>query len=715
MANKRPIDVTSPYFNYQTWEKATVRALEAKNKTGFVDGSLKQPDLNSPEYRLWKINNSMICSWIFNSLDKSLQGVVVHANDAKMMWDEIKQQFAQGNAPRVQHIKASICNLRQSRQQVIDYYSSLKSQWDELEGYLETAECTCGGCTCGVVDQMAKNKEVEKLHQFLMGLDSEVFACRREHLEFIATIVERPGIKDKTVENYMVIRGIEIQRQREEIGVSQEDRTTGRVIGSGELWKGGLRQLSVSGGDGSPDMSPTFSPDSSGSTSSSHLGPSSSSSDAVIPNNSPVAIDSSIHLGSSKVVPPSPKPTRAHRPPVWHKDYDCSIAMTKPPPLAALTDSTISSELSALERNDTWVITDLLGGKRAIGYKWVYKVKQRADGSIERYKARLVTKGYTQIKGLDFDETFAPVAKLVSVRVLLTVSLNRNWELYQLDVNNAFLHGDLEEEVYMKLPSGLTSAGSNKVCRLQKSLYGLRQASHNWFAKLSIALKSYGFTQSSANYSLFTFNKAGIILIILVYVDDLILTGNDPAHYAKFKEYLDKCFSIKDLGKLRYFLGIEVARRSDCLFLCQMKYTLDILQETGMLDARPVAFPMEQHLRLDSKSGEDFSDPSRYRRLVGSRSRISFHGIYYCRVVMASIFTLFAWCDYFISYDVVCDNMAALHIATNPVFHERTKHIEIDCHFIREHVQAKSIITRHVPSKLQLADIFTKFLGRDQF
>ncbi|PKI62918.1 hypothetical protein CRG98_016677 [Punica granatum] len=291
-----------------------------------------------------------------------------------------------------------------------------------------------------------------------------------------------------------------------------------------------------------------------------------------------------------------------------------SPTSTFPPHLTELRE-TPNANLQPISPPDT--VTDLPPGKQAIGCKWVYKVKRKADGSIERYKARLVAKGYTQIEGLDFDETFAPVAKLVSVRVLLTVALYKNWELFQLEVNNAFLHGDLEEEVYMKLPSGLTSAGSKKVCHLQKSLYGLRQASRNWFAKLFVALKSYGFNQSSVDYSLFVYNKAGVILVLLVYVDDLILTGNDLTHCEKFKNYLDDCFSIKDLGKLRYFLGIEVARQPDCLFLCQRKYSLDILQETGMLGARPASFPMEQHLRLNSELGEDLQDPSRYRCLVG--------------------------------------------------------------------------------------------------
>ncbi|PKI62383.1 hypothetical protein CRG98_017189 [Punica granatum] len=139
----------------------------------------------------------------------------------------------------------------------------------------------------------------------------------------------------------------------------------------------------------------------------------------------------------------------------------------------------MAEEIHALELNKTWTVEQLPTGKRPIGCKWVFKVKRRADGSVERYKAWLVAKGFTQVEGIDFHETFAPVAKLVTVRCLLTVAVARGWIIHQMDVNNAFLHGDLEEEVYMELPPGISASKKGDVCRLRKSLYGLRQASRN--------------------------------------------------------------------------------------------------------------------------------------------------------------------------------------------------------------------------------------------
>lgn len=212
--------------------------------------------------------------------------------------------------------------------------------------------------------------------------------------------------------------------------------------------------------------------------------------------------------------------------------------------------SAINAELLALERNHTWTLTPLPAGKQPIGCKWVFKIKHRADGTIERHKARLVAKGYNQTEGLDFLETFSPVAKMTTIRMLLTLASIHNWHLHQLDVNTAFLHGDLKEEVYLKPPPGLKVSDPSLVCRLDKSLYGLKQASRQWNAKLTEVLLSSGYTQSKSDYSLFTKSINSNFTAILVYVDDLVLTGTDMTEIDHMKHLLDEKLSIKDLGPL---------------------------------------------------------------------------------------------------------------------------------------------------------------------
>jgi hypothetical protein len=183
-------------------------------------------------------------------------------------------------------------------------------------------------------------------------------------------------------------------------------------------------------------------------------------------------------------------------------------------------------ELLALAENHTWDVVDLPHGKHPIGCRWVYKIKYKADGSIERYKARLVAKGYTQMEGLDYFDTFSPVAKITTVRVLLAIAAIKGWHLEQLDVNNAFLHGDLNEEVYMCLPPGMFANSPSKVCRLHKSLYGLKQASRQWYSKLSSFLISIGYSQSQADHSLYIKASPCAFTALLVYVDDIVLAGD---------------------------------------------------------------------------------------------------------------------------------------------------------------------------------------------
>lgn len=274
-------------------------------------------------------------------------------------------------------------------------------------------------------------------------------------------------------------------------------------------------------------------------------------------------------------------------------------------------------EIDALEESGTWDIVTLPEGKRALSCKRVFKLKFRADGTLERHKARLVVCGNRQIEGDDYNETFAPVAKITTVISFLQQAASLDWEVHQMDVHNAFLHGDLKEEVYMKLPPGYHGAEKNQVCRLRKSLYGLKQAPRCWFEKLTAALLEYGFLQCLSDYSLFTLERGQDRLHVLIYVGDLIISGSTPTLVSTFKTYLSQCFHMKDLGISKYFLGIEVARSPSGIYLSQRKYVLDLLKETGLTAAKPVEFPLEQNHRLALDDSHFLTDVAAYRRLVG--------------------------------------------------------------------------------------------------
>lgn len=233
-------------------------------------------------------------------------------------------------------------------------------------------------------------------------------------------------------------------------------------------------------------------------------------------------------------------------------------------------------ELDALESNDTWELTILPPTQKALTSKWVFKTKYKSDGTVERLKARLVIKGFHQKEGTDYKHTFSPVAKLATVRVLIALATAKEWPLHQLDINNAFLHGFLDEEIYMTPPEGYTKA-SPKVCKLKKSLYGLKQASRQWNLELTKFLIGLGYTQSKHDYSLFIKAENGHFTPLLVYVDDILITGNFDSEIQFVKQALHEKFTIKDLGLAQYFLGIELKRTHTGTYLNQRKYILDLL------------------------------------------------------------------------------------------------------------------------------------------
>jgi len=259
-----------------------------------------------------------------------------------------------------------------------------------------------------------------------------------------------------------------------------------------------------------------------------------------------------------------------------------------------------------------------------VGCKWVFKVKRKANGSIERHKARLVAKGFHQHAGLDYEETFSPVVKPTTIRTVLSLAYSRGWDMRQIDIQNAFLHGFLDEEVYMSQPPGFSHPSlPNHVCKLQKALYGLKQAPWAWFACLSTKLFDLGFTSSNVNSSLFLLRTTSLTMFVLVYVDYIIITASVPAAISDLLQQLRMSFAVKDLGKLPYFLGMEVVPLKSGLLLSQKRYILDLLKHTNMLEAKPISSPMSSSSSLSAFDGDSMDDPLLYRSTVGSLQYLS--------------------------------------------------------------------------------------------
>ncbi|KAK1412849.1 hypothetical protein QVD17_34395 [Tagetes erecta] len=487
----------------------------------------------------------------------------------------------------------------------------------------------------------------------------------------------------------------------------------------------------------------------------------------------------------------------------------------------------MADEYLALVRNGTWSLVPRSSNTNIVDCKWVYKIKRDQTGAVTRYKARLVAKGFRQQPGVDYHDTFSPVIKATTIRVVLSLAITKGWSLRQLDVQNAFLHGDLQETVYLSQPPGFIDPQKpDHVCLLHKSLYGLKQAPRAWFHRLSTALMKLGFRGSKTDPSLFIYSAGGTLLYMLVYVDDIILTGNNPTAIDRVVQSLSTTFPVQDLGKLSYFLGIEIIPRDKDIVLSQKKYILDLLHRAGLSQAKPVPSPMvtTTHLTLDDSS--PFDNPVRYRQVVGalqyvtlSRPDLTFAVNKVCQFMHSptvnhwsavkrilrylkgtsdyglvfrhdtgcqlhaytdSSLTAFSDADWagcpddrrstggFAIYlgnnlvswaarkqktvsrssteseykalaDTVaeltwletllrelrapvttaptlwCDNLGATYLSANHVFHARTKHVEIDFHFVREKVAQGKLAVQFISTQDQIADVFTKALPSQRF
>ena len=279
-------------------------------------------------------------------------------------------------------------------------------------------------------------------------------------------------------------------------------------------------------------------------------------------------------------------------------------------------------EMRSLKDNDVWELVQLPAGKKAIGSKWVYKVKTGADGSLERYKARLVAQGFAQRYGSDYDETFCPVVRQESLRVLIALSVQHGLKLQQVDVTTAFLNGTLDEEVYMTQPKGFAKEGEKHlVCKLKKSIYGLKQSPRCWNTALDSHLKQMGFVQSASDPCIYHMDAGGDMFYLGVYVDDIILAGSNDDRINEVKAALSQKFDIKDLGQLHHFLGMTVKQDKEqrSVWIGQPTYTENLLKKFGMQDSKPVHTPVDASSKLlIATEEEECIDQQRYQSAIGS-------------------------------------------------------------------------------------------------
>ena len=218
-------------------------------------------------------------------------------------------------------------------------------------------------------------------------------------------------------------------------------------------------------------------------------------------------------------------------------------------------------EMESMGSNSVWSLIEAPKGVKPIGCKWIYKRKRGPDGKVETFKARLVAKGYTQKEGIDYDETFSPVAMLKSVRILLAVAAALDYEIWQMDVKTTFLNGELEEDIYMQQPKGFIALSQeHMVCKLHRSIYGLKQASRSWNIRFDQVIKLYGFEKSPDEPCLYKKIQGIVVVFLVLYVDDILLIKNSVKVLSDVKGYLKKQFDMKDLGEANYILGIKLLR-----------------------------------------------------------------------------------------------------------------------------------------------------------
>ena len=279
----------------------------------------------------------------------------------------------------------------------------------------------------------------------------------------------------------------------------------------------------------------------------------------------------------------------------------------------------MQEELNQFERSDVWELVPRPSTQSVIGTKWVFRNKRDEHGVIVRNKARLVAQGYNQEEGIDYEETFAPVARLESIRMLLAFASHKEFILYQMDVKSAFLNGYIVEEVYVEQPPGFQDHKyPDYVFKLKKALYGLKQAPRAWYDRLSKFLLQNGFSIGKVDTTLFTKTKGVDLIIVQIYVDDIIFGSTNVSLCEEFSKCMHSEFEMSMMGELNYFLGLQIKQTKEGIFINQAKYVKDLLKKFDFEGMKPLSTPMSSSIKIDKDENGKAVDITKYRGMIGS-------------------------------------------------------------------------------------------------
>ncbi|GKB17314.1 putative RNA-directed DNA polymerase [Tanacetum coccineum] len=543
------LDAGNPLHNV---EYAMKLALQARNKYGFVDGTRSRDSYADSDVLCaqWDRCNAMVLTWIMNVVSNDVYMGLVYSENAADVWKELNETYDKVDGYVVYNLLQKIGSVKQGGSTVADYYHRLNSLWREFDAITKLPKCVCPVKSCWTA---------------LITRDLPPSIYRSDVKDAYATVSREEfhrGIPDDSVDLINVTSGT-------------------RDTGTGETWhKGDYNSCGTTVWHSRLGHPADQSLEENSAT---HIGDNILSEGNVQDEN----------LDLNNIDPSGDHNLEEGRPSVRRS--------SRPTKMAAKWVEAINNEIEALIKNNTWTLTDLPIGKKTIDNKWLYKIKYKASGQVDKYKARVVAKGFSQREGIDFDETFSLVVKM-------------------LDMNNAFLYGDLNEDIYMSLPLGFECSDKNKVYKLNKALYGLKQAPRQWNAKLTTVLAKHGFVQSKFDYSLYIKHNDNVFVTLLVYVDDFIITYNSLYEIENFKLFLKSNFMIKDLAIMKYFLGIKVLENSNGICMTQRKYCLELIHEFGLLVAKPVTTPLPENYVLavdESKSDKFLKNIFKYQKLLG--------------------------------------------------------------------------------------------------